>query len=98
MFDFLYRIEIYVPKAKRQYGYFVLPILHRDRLIGRVDPVFDRTARELRVQGVWSERGAPAEAGPAVAAAIAELGSWLGARAISFGRTMPAMWRRALRA
>jgi uncharacterized protein YcaQ len=98
MFDFLYRIEIYVPKAKRQYGYFVLPILHRDRLIGRVDPVFDRSARELRLNGVWAERGAPAEAGPAVATAIGELGSWLGAREISFGRTMPAMWRKALRA
>jgi uncharacterized protein YcaQ len=98
MFDFLYRIEIYVPKAKRQYGYFVLPILHRDRLIGRVDPVFDRSARELRLNGVWAERGAPAEAGPAVATAIGELGSWLGAREVSFGRTMPAMWRKALRA
>jgi uncharacterized protein YcaQ len=98
MFDFLYRIEIYVPRAKRQYGYFVLPLLHRDRLIGRVDPVFDRSARELRVNGVWAERGAPADAGPAVAAAIVELGSWLGAREISFGRTMPAMWRKALRA
>lgn len=98
MFDFRYRIEIYVPKDKREFGYFVLPILHRDRLIGRVDPVFDRTARELQVNGVWAEREAPAEAGPAVAAAIAELGSWLGAREISFGRTMPAMWRKALRA
>jgi uncharacterized protein len=98
MFDFRYRIEIYVPKDKREYGYFVLPILHRDRLIGRVDPVFDRTARELRVKGVWAERGAPAEAGPSVAAGIVELGSWLGARELSFGRTMPAMWRKALRA
>jgi hypothetical protein len=50
------------------------------------------------VNGVWAEPGAPEEAGPAVAAAIAELGSWLGAREISFGPTMPAMWRKALRA
>lgn len=98
MFGFHYRIEIYVPKAKRQYGYFVLPILHGDRLIGRVDPAFDRTSRELRVNGVWAEPGAPADAGRAVAGAIAELGSWLGAREISFGRRMPAMWGRALRA
>ena len=98
MFGFRYRIEIYVPKTQRQYGYFVLPILHGDRLIGRIDPAFDRTARELRVNGVWAEPGAPADAGTAVAGAIAELGSWLGAREISFGRTMPAMWRRALRA
>jgi uncharacterized protein len=98
MFGFQYRIEIYVPKAKRQFGYFVLPILHGDRLIGRVDPAFDRAARELRVNGVWAEPGASAEAGTAVAAAIAELGAWLGAREISFGSTMPSMWRRALRA
>lgn len=98
MFGFHYRIEIYVPKAKRQYGYFVLPILHGDRLIGRVDPAFDRASRELRVNGVWAEPGASADAGPSVAGAIAELGSWLGAREISFGRRMPAMWGRALRA
>jgi uncharacterized protein YcaQ len=98
MFDFRYRIEIYVPKAKRQYGYFVLPILHRDRLVGRVDPAFDRTTRQLRVNGVWAEPGAPAAAGRPVSAAIAELGSWLGAREISFGRTMPGEWRSALRA
>ena len=98
MFGFRYRIEIYVPKAKRQYGYFVLPILHGDRLIGRVDPAFDRAAGELRVNGVWAEPGAPVDAGAAVAAAIAELGSWLGAREVSFGRKLPTNWRRALRA
>jgi uncharacterized protein YcaQ len=98
MFGFRYRIEIYVPKAKRQFGYFVLPILHGDRLIGRVDPAFDRAAGELRVNGVWAEPGTSADAGAAVATAIAELGAWLGAREISFGSTMPSMWRRALRA
>lgn len=98
MFGFQYRIEIYIPKAKRQFGYFVLPILHGDRLIGRVDPAFDRAARELRVNGVWAEPGASADSGTAVAAAIAELGAWLGAREISFGSTMPSVWRRALRA
>ena len=55
--DFHYRIEIYVPKAKRQYGYFVLPILHGDDLVGRIDPVFDRKAGVLHVNNVWWEPG-----------------------------------------
>jgi uncharacterized protein len=98
LFDFQYRIEIYVPKAKRRYGYYVLPILHGERLIGRLDPAFDRRVQVLRVNGVWAEEGAPASAGTKVAAAIGELGAWLGAREIAFGTTMPPSWRRALRA
>ncbi len=44
MFGFDYSIEIYTPASKRRYGYYVLPILHGDRLIGRIDPAMDRTA------------------------------------------------------
>jgi uncharacterized protein len=58
LWNFRYRIEIYVPKAKREYGYFVLPILHGDRLVGRIDPVFDRKEGVLRVNNVWWETGA----------------------------------------
>ncbi len=57
LWDFRYRIEIYVPKARRQYGYFVLPILHGDDLVGRIDPVFDRKANVLHVNNVWWEDG-----------------------------------------
>jgi len=55
--NFDFKIEIYVPKAKRQYGYFVLPILHGDDLVGRIDPVFDRKTGVLDVLNVWWEPG-----------------------------------------
>jgi hypothetical protein len=57
LFGFRYRLEMYVPKAKREYGYYVLPILRGDRLIGRTDPVFDRKAGVLRVNSVHWEPG-----------------------------------------
>ena len=59
LFGFRFRLEIYVPKAKREFGYFVLPILHGDRLIGRVDPRFDRATGVLNVNAVYAEEGAP---------------------------------------
>jgi uncharacterized protein len=57
LWDFHYRLEMYVPKAKREYGYYVLPILRGDDLVGRIEPVFDRKSRVLRVENVWWEPG-----------------------------------------
>ena len=57
LWNFFYRLEMYVPKAKRVYGYYVLPILRGDRVIGRIEPLHDRKSGELRVLGTWWENG-----------------------------------------
>jgi uncharacterized protein YcaQ len=57
LFGFFYRLEMYVPRAKRQYGYYVLPILRGDQIVGRIDVERDRTSTALRVNGVWWEEG-----------------------------------------
>lgn len=97
LFGFAYRLEMYVPQAKREYGYYVLPILHGTELIGRTEPVFDRRTRVLRINGVWNERGAPGAAGPAVRGAIDELARWLGAESVEVSSRVPRAWSRALR-
>jgi uncharacterized protein YcaQ len=57
LFGFFYRLEMYVPKAKRQYGYYVLPIFRGERIAGRIDMERDRDSNALRVNGVWWEEG-----------------------------------------
>ncbi len=86
LFDFHYRIEIYTPAAKRQYGYYVMPILHGDRLIGRIDPRMDRKTGRLTVQAVhWQPRVAlDKDTRAAVAGSIESLGQFLGAEAVEY--------------
>jgi uncharacterized protein YcaQ len=92
LWSFRYRIEIYTPAAKREYGYYVLPILHGDRLIGRLDPVHDKKAGVLRVNAVHAEPCAPADAWPAVQAALDDLAAWVGADRVKLPR-LPEPWR-----
>ena len=95
LFGFRFRLEIYVPRAARQYGYYVLPVLHGDRLVGRVDPALDRKRGRLVVHAVHAEPHAPASAGPAVAAALRELAAFLGADGVDLGQPPPGVWRAA---
>jgi uncharacterized protein YcaQ len=75
LFGFHYRLEMYVPKAKREYGYYVLPVLEGDRIVGRVEPRFDAKTRTLEVLGSWGEAARLDEA-------LRDLAAFLGADTI----------------
>lgn len=76
LFDFHYRIEIYTPAAKRIYGYYTLPLLIDDRIVGRVDLKNDRQNRVLRVQSAWTEPDAPRETAARLAGLLRETAAW----------------------
>ena len=78
LFGFHYRIEIYTPKEQRKFGYYVLPVLLGDTVVGRVDLKNDRQAGVLRVQASWAEPGAPADTAARLAEVLRSTAAWQG--------------------
>lgn len=93
IWDFYFRIEIYVPKNKREFGYYVLPILHGDDLIGRIDMEMDRKSKTLHALSVYAEDDAPDNATSDIRESLYNLAEFLGASKIEFGKTIPPIWK-----
>jgi uncharacterized protein len=82
LFDFEYTLEMYKPEAKRRWGYFALPILHGDRLVGKLDAKADRKASVLRVNAIHEDVKFTRAMVKGVEAELEDLASWLGLEAV----------------
>jgi uncharacterized protein YcaQ len=81
LFEFEYTLEMYKPAAKRRWGYYALPVLHDDRLVGKVDATADRKASVLRVHAIHEDVKFTRTMTKAVQAELEDLASWLGLNA-----------------
>jgi uncharacterized protein YcaQ len=84
IFGFHYRIEIYTPEPKRVFGYYSLPVLVDDQLVGRIDLKSDRQARVLRVQSAWREAHAPAGVEERIVPLLEATRIWQGLDSVEF--------------
>ena len=85
LFDFEYTLEMYKPAAKRRWGYFALPVLHDDRLVGKVDAAADRKTSVLRVHAIHEDVKFTRGMTKAVQTELEDLASWLGLAAVEPG-------------
>jgi uncharacterized protein YcaQ len=88
-FNFQYTWEVYKPAEKRDYGYYVLPVLYGDRFVARMDPAFDRARGVFTVKNWWWEKGVDKRDETMLAAigdCLAAFGTYLGARDIQVRR------------
>lgn len=100
LFGFDYRIECYTPAPKRRWGYYVLPILHRGRLVGRLDAKAHRADGLFEVKALYLEEGVAADEAlaSALAAAIRQCADWHATPEVTIGRSEPKGFRRILQA
>ena len=98
LFGFDYVREQFLPKEKRRYGTYVLPILWGDRLIGRLDPRHDRAEAKLVVNSVHAEPSAPRDraVGRAIAEKVSDLARFLGAKEVVYTSQVPDFWKSIL--
>lgn len=93
LFAFDYLWEVYVPEAKRKWGYYVLPMLYGERFVGRIEPRLDRRAKTVNILGIWFEPGfVPMEDPrfiPALRGALEAYRSFVGATKVAWPRTRP---------
>ncbi|TCW16683.1 hypothetical protein EDF73_102493 [Raoultella sp. BIGb0138] len=94
LFNFSYRLECYTPAPKRQYGYFVLPLLHHGKLVGRMDSKIHRKTGVLEVFSLWLEEGVKVTPGleKGLQRALEEFALWQSARRIAIGRLPPMLF------
>lgn len=99
LFGFDFAHENYVPREKRKFGVYVMPILGGDRFLGRIAPRMDRERRRLVMEGVFAEPSAPTDrdTGRAVAETIEHLAEFLGADEVEYSKRVPDAWKNALR-
>jgi uncharacterized protein len=99
VFSFDYVREQFLPKEKRRFGTYVLPILWGERFIGRIDPQFDKKEEKLVINSVHAEPGAPGgkEISSMVGETIERLSDFIGAKEVVYKGPVPAAWKSALR-